>query len=107
MMAILEKLLPARFWKKPVALNPDQLWTAFASPENPQSTALLHVAQDKFVAHIQTAADAKMSSDERLRALDRAMAVADFMEEVDRNFAMAKDEVKRRESLKQEQQQKG
>lgn len=102
--SIFEKLLPARWWQKPIALNEDQWWTAFAGTEAPQTKAVLHVAQDKFVTYIQGAAQPGAPGEERLRNLDRAMAIADFMSEVDNNFAVAKDEVARREAMKQQQQ---
>jgi hypothetical protein len=105
MLTIFEKLLPGRFWRKPEKIQADQFWTAMAAPENPQASALLHTAQDKFMSHIQAAAGVTTPEGERLRALDRAMAIADFMTEVEGNFAVAKAEVARREADKRAQQQ--
>lgn len=98
---IFEKLLPARFWKKAIPLSDDQLWNAFAASPNPQSLAVLHVAQDKFVSHMQTAASPEAASELRLRALDRAMAIADLMSEVDSCFVNGKTEAQRREAARQ------
>ena len=103
MNAIFEKLLPARWWKKPPTLNDEQFWTALNASVNPQTQAVLHLAQDKFMTHIQCAADIEASAEKRLRALDRAMAVADFLDEVDADLTAAKQEVERRAALKEEE----
>jgi len=105
MKNLIEKLLPARWWKKPPPLNDEQFWSAMASPVNPQTQAVLHVATDKFVQHMQMASDLEAPGEKRLRALDRAMAVADFLNETDNDLAGAKAELERRAALKEEAQE--
>lgn len=94
---IFEKLLPARYWKKRPPINDEQFWNALNAPVNPQTLAVLHTVQDKFVVHMASASDTEAPDAKRLRALDRAMAIADVLNEVEDNLAVAKDVVARRE----------
>lgn len=103
MKTILEKLLPERFWKKPVPLDDEQFWKALNSPVNPQTHAVLHIAQDKFMEHALSAADPTAEDGKRLRAWDRAMAIATFLEEVDASLKGAKKEVERRDAMHQKE----
>ncbi len=106
LQSIFEKLLPTRFWQRPPVLNDDQYWGALNATLNPQTLAVLHIAQDRFMAHVQTAADVEAPSEKRLRALDRAMALADFLSGVDSEMELAKTEVIRRAAMKEEADQK-
>lgn len=102
LIAIFEKLLPERFWHKKPALNDEQFWTALAAPLNPQTQAVLHIAQDKFVSYALTAANLESKDDRRLLAFDQAMVLADFLTEVQRDLDAATAEVKRREAIRSE-----
>lgn len=99
--SIVEKLLPARWWGKKPTINEEQWWQAMAAPVNPQTQAVLHEATNKYVGYMQSAAGPG-PVEERLRNLDRAMAIADYLGTIEQAMEDAPAEVKRREGARQE-----
>lgn len=57
---------------------------------------LLDIAQEKFNSHIQSACDTQADGKQRLRALDRALAMSEYLDEVASDMEKAKAEVERR-----------
>ena len=99
--SILEKLLPARFWKQR-PLRPDEVWSALANTneDNPTLRAVLHIAQDRYVTHMQSAQQMRRDNPARAEQLDRAWEMAEFITQVEEDRAAAPEMVRRKAEVK-------
>lgn len=86
-------------------MTQDAYWTALGGPVNAQSQAILDVAQEKFNTHINTACNVASDDKLRLRSLDRAMAVSDFLEEISQDMDKAKQVLEDRAREEEEKKQ--
>jgi hypothetical protein len=98
---IVEKLLPARFWaERP--LKPEEVWSALAqtTDDNPTLRAVLHIAQDRYVTHMQTAQQLRRDNPARLEQMERAWEMAEFISQVEEDRAAAPEMVRRKAEIK-------
>jgi hypothetical protein len=99
--SVLEKLLPARFWaQRP--LKPDEVWSALAqtNEDNPTLRAVLHIAQDRYVTHMQSAQQMRRDNPARVEQMERAWEMAEFITQVEEDRMAAPEMVRRKSEIK-------
>lgn len=98
-----EKLLHPRWWKGRKPQENGLYWRSMAGAVNPQSQALLDTMQENFNAHIGNACDLNGDDKQRLRALDRALAISEMMDRIARDMEAAPEKVKEMERQAREE----